>query len=1114
MPPLSKTPLVLFLALTAVVLPSLAVGESGAIRVLIVDGRNNHDWRSTTDSLRATLETTGRFSVRISSAPELPFPRVPRRAQRPEDEPALAEGRSHFDTQLKEAKDRLNTRWERWSPDFASSDVVVLNYNGDTWPKAVAEAFIEFVRSGGGAVLVHGANNAFRNWPEFNELIGLGWRPALIGKAIKVDPETGNTFVAPEAGLPNQGNSGHGSKHPFQVTVRAPDHPIMRGLPPVWMHASDELYHNMRGPAKNLTVLSSAWSDPAQRGSAFHEPLTWEVAYGQGRAIVTSMGHLWAGGMERGENVSLQCIGFQTVFARACEYAATGEVTLSVPDDFPGPDTASPVPPHRLAWSKTDVSKPDQARISMEGKKKANPYSRLTPAEEQATFELAPGYVAELFASEPQVQEPVLTVWDADGALYVAEMRSYMQDVEGTGTKKLRNGRVKRLVDNDGDGRADQVTVFVDNLNLPRAILPLGDWIAVRETDTMDVIAYRDIDGDGIADERKVLYERGPVGRNAPEKSVEHQDSGLVWNIDNHIYLSYNTERYRFTSGEWLVEKQPGHWTQWGLARDDVGDLYWITNSDPLTEAYIHPRYWEIPRLLAPGAVPRIPVALQAPHDAAFISAHSSCLLNDRGGSAPAIRGFTSACGQSVYRADKFPVDARGNYFFCDPTIHVVRRARISKPGEMVRLTKAEPEGEEFLRSSDINSRFVNTAEGPDGCLYVTDMYRGIIQDAPWLNPDSRRNIVANGLDDNIQHGRIWRIRHRDHQPRRPEEMPAMSGESTLALLRHLDSPSGWWRDTAQREILLREDRETVAPHLETLARFGENPLGRLHALWTLEGMERAGVELLAHVTRDKDARLRRAVIQIGEAHLGESPAFESIARVLADDPDASVTRQLILSLGLVNGHPDATEVIQQACRRHPDAAGVQLAGTLSLWGKEDLPLIREILAGTAFDPATNALWKNSIGNWKRGLKFPDDMPDAERRRITSGETQYFQHCVSCHGADGNGMTVPGTDMFLAPSLTDSARVEGDPDQLIPVFLHGLIGPIDGKSYQAGFMAPAKALGISREDRLAELITYLRFVHGEGASPVSKDDVARVRAAHGDRTAPWSDDELDGLGKR
>lgn len=1082
------------------------------IQALIIDGRNNHDWNSTTDHLRATLEATGRFEVKVSTAPQLRFPKIPRKAKRPEDEADLKAARLLFAEGLEAAKEELLPRFEAWRPDFASADVVVMNYNGDNWPATVREGFLDFVRKGGGVILIHGANNAFRNWEEFNELIGLGWRPNFIGKAIKIDGDTGKTFAAGNAKLPGKGNSGHGSKHPFQVRVRAPDHPVMRGLPKVWMHATDELYHNMRGPAKNLTVLSSAYSNPKQRGSGMHEPLTWEVAYGKGHVIVTSMGHLWPGGMERGEQDSVCCVGFQTIFARACEFLGSGKVTLPVPEGFPGADQTSVIDAYDLPWPMQEAPTLASNVVSMQRKKKADPYSMLTPEEELATFELAPGYVAELFASEPMVQEPVLTVWDRDGAMYVAEMRSYMQNVSGEGTKTMRNGRVKRLVDRDGDGRADEATVFVDNLNLPRMILPLSDgWIAIRETDTMDVMAYRDTDGDGAADEKKMLYKRGPYSRNNPEKSVEHQDSGLMWNLDNQIYLTYNMERYRFTDGKWKIEKQSSHWTQWGLAHDNVGDIYWSTNSDPLAEAYLHPRYREIPRSFASN-VPRIPIVMPKPYNPSFMVAHSSCLLNDRGGPATADRQFTSACGQSIYRADKFPADARGNYFICDPTIHVVRRARISKDGAMVRLEKVEPKGQEFLRSSDINSRFINTSEGPDGCLYVTDMYRGIIQDAPWLNPGSRKNIVANGLHDNNQHGRIWRIRHRDFQPRAKEAMPPMTQEPTLALLRHLESPSGWWRDAAQKEIILRKDRETAAPHLMAKVRFGENRLGRLHALWTLEGMDAVDLELLAHVVRDDDSRVRRAAIQIGESLLNEEEGFDQIARPLVDDDDPQVAKQLILSLGLFRQHPDAIKVIQEIARRHAKAPGVQLATTLSLWGLRDLPLAREVEAGTAFDFATNADWKNMFGNWNRGIVFPKEMPDAERRRITGGETIYFASCVVCHGADGRGMSVPGKDLLLAPSLVDSARVKGDPTQLLPILLHGLTGPIDGKTYQAGFMAPAAALGVTRDDRLSELITYLRFVHGDGASSVSQDEVKKAKSFHAKRSKPWTDEELDSLG--
>ena len=353
---------------------------------------------------------------------------------------------------------------------------MVLNYNGREWAQETKESAVEFVREGGGLVLVHAANNAFRNWDAYNEMIGLGWRPANFGDCIKWEVLKNKPYVACV-----DCSSGHGSRHPFQVNVRQLDHPIMKDIPTTWMHGKDELYHNMRGPAKNLTILSSAYSSKKQGGTGEHEPITYEVKYGKGRVIITTMGHFWNGQTDWD---GLHCVGFQTILARSVEYAATAQVTLPVPPEFPGLFEVSFRQPHAVTWNQKSSKAAEQS--TGHAKKERNPYAILTPEEELETFELAPGYVAELVAAEPLVQEPVLTVWDGNGAMYVAEMRSYMQDENGTGTKTLRNGRIKRLVDLDGDGRMDQATIFVDNLNLPRMILPLDDWIAVRETDTMD----------------------------------------------------------------------------------------------------------------------------------------------------------------------------------------------------------------------------------------------------------------------------------------------------------------------------------------------------------------------------------------------------------------------------------------------------------------------------------------------------------------------------------------------------------------------------------------------------------------------------------------------------
>ena len=1077
------------------------------IRVLLIDGRNNHNWETTTDALRANLESTGMFDVTVSTAPaskSSPGLRAPRTEDSPAKEKFSKAAKIHqlLNLPVKKAEGEA---WHNWLPDFKKYDCVVLNYNGNTWPEPMQKAFVQYIKEGGGALLIHGANNAFSGWQEYNDIIGMGWRKANYGIALKIDDATGKTYEDKDAT-----NSGHGSKHPFQVKVRAADHPIMRNIPAAWMHARDELYHNMRGPAKNMKILSSAYADPQQRGTGKHEPITWETTYGEGSAIVTSMGHFW-----RGDTLwdSLYCVGFQTIVARSCEYLATGSVSIPIPESFPGTDETSILPPHQVEWKTGTASSASSAAISAHKKKKENPYCKLTPEEQLTTFKLAPGYVAELVASEPMIQEPVLVEWDANGAMYVAEMRSYMQDENGTGTKELRNGRVKRLVDTNGDGVMDKATIFIDNLNLPRMILPLDDWIAVRESDTMDVIAYRDTDNDGVADEKKYLFKYGPRSRNSPGKSPEHQDSGLHWNLDNYIYITYNMERYRYTDGTWRPDDQPDHWTQWGLTHDDYGRLFWSHNSGPTAKIQIHPKYWFTVRRLAEKGIPGDPITLGDPYSPEFMKVKATCLLNDRGGmhSNP-VRAFTSTCGQSIFRGDKLPQEDRGRYFVVDPTIHVLRRANVTREHGKIMLEKAEPGDEEFLLSSDINCRFVNTATAPDGTLYVVDMYRGIIQDAPWMNPGARKFTKESGLSKNIQMGRIWRIRHLDHAP---GKSPKMLDDSIPTLVRHLENPNGWWRDMAQRQIILRKDKETAVPLLESTFRYTQNRFARLHALWTLEGLGAVTDEILNEAMElTREPILRTAAIQIAEAEVDKH--LPQLAK-LSKDRDPRVAEQLILTLGTTD-NPAAEAPIQIAARNHVADRGVMMATTISLWGKKDLPLPKAVHDNSAFTKVpqqdlsrVSSEWKAAFANWSRGLKFPKDMSRDLQKQISSGEIQYYKHCVTCHGADGQGIQAPGTDLALAPSLVTSKRVHGDPNQLIPVFTNGLLGPIDGKTYAAGYMAPAKALGITRDDRLSELISYIRYAWGKESGTVTKDDVKRIRQKYESRQTPWTDAELKGL---
>lgn len=275
--------------------------------VLIIDGQNNHQWAVTTPVMKAALEGSGHFTVTVSTSP----PEA--KKAKPEQVPTLPD------------------QWKAWRPDFSAYDVVISNYNGEMWPEEVRKAFENYVGNGGGFVCVHAADNAFTDWPEYNQMIGVGgWG----GRTEKHGPRL---YVVDGKLMrdtsPGRGGS-HGPQREFQVTITDGNHPITKGMPPVWMHAKDELYNSLRGPAENLKVLATAVSEQTNNA----EPMIMFIDYKKGRVVHTALGHA---------DYSMQCKGFQEVLERSAEWAATGkvEVTAALSADFPTADKASPAAP-------------------------------------------------------------------------------------------------------------------------------------------------------------------------------------------------------------------------------------------------------------------------------------------------------------------------------------------------------------------------------------------------------------------------------------------------------------------------------------------------------------------------------------------------------------------------------------------------------------------------------------------------------------------------------------------------------------------------------------------------------------------------------------------------
>jgi mono/diheme cytochrome c family protein len=687
------------------------------------------------------------------------------------------------------------------------------------------------------------------------------------------------------------------------------------------------------------------------------------------------------------------------------------------------------------------------------------PVTPLSPEESMKKIQLPPGFRVELVASEPMVQEPVALAWDGNGRMYVAEMNTYMKDAAATGEFEPAS-RIKLLEDTDGDGKMDKATVFIDSLLLPRVILPVGDALLVQLTNIQHIWSYRDTNGDGKADEKKIAFKNDV----ADVRNLEHQNGGLLWNLDNWIYPSRDNLRYKYKNGmlaaDTMVDNMIG---QWGLTTDNYGRLFYSEAGPGLPAVQIQqmPQY---------GAL-----NFDDQYSEEFTSLWPIIGTVDAQGGREALRKedntlhkFTSGCGQSIFRGDRLPADMQGDYFIPEPVGRVIKRGKVINDSGKIYIRDVYHQ-QDWLASADMNFRPVNTYTGPDGCFYIVDMYHGIIQESEWTTPDSYLGKVIAGkeLYKNKGMGRIYRIVHNDFK--RDTRRPNMLNESSSTLLHYLAHPNGWWRDNAQQLLIVRND-QTIIPELkkiasgETVLGSAPNPLARIHALWTLEGLDAMDKNTLFHALEDTSADVRKTAVWISELYLKKKDAevLQKLA-ALKTDPSADVRIQLMLSL------------------RNSSMKGAQAIASDLVAANHSNPLMQ--YSYTTFTQTRAALEAEKART--------QNLSAADRKLVTQGATIYKQLCATCHGPDGRGVTIGGKDM-PAPPLAGSPRVRGDKILNIQLLLYGLTGPVDGKTYPDRM----PAMGGNSDEWIASVLSYIRNSGdlGNKASVVTPEEVKEVRA--------------------
>ena len=680
------------------------------------------------------------------------------------------------------------------------------------------------------------------------------------------------------------------------------------------------------------------------------------------------------------------------------------------------------------------------------------PVQPLTIDEQLKKFLVPEGYKMQAVLTEPQIQQPAEIVFDGNGRMYVLELRSYMLDADSKNELEPTS-RISRWEDKNNDGIYETGTAFVDGLIFPRFVLPYGkNSVLTMESDQDNIYKYTDTNGDGKADKKEFFTNK--YGRSG---NVEHQQAFLFYGMDNWLYSTVNAFRIRETPNGIIREKTGANRAQWGITQDDDGKLYFQGGASGVPSHFQFPIQYgnfEVPNELAAGFV--------VPYGAAVKVSDMQGGMDEIRQPDGSLNRVTGSAGNDIFRGDRLPASVRGQLFYGEPVARIVRQINpIKKDGLTTLHNVFQDQKSEFIRSTDPLFRPIDMATAPDGTMYIVDMYHGIIQEGQWTPKGSylRTKIEQYKLDKVVGLGRIWRVSHEGFQ--RDTKQPRMYDDKSATLVTYLNHPNGWWQDMAQQVLVQRNDK-SVVPALTAMALKGTNVNGRIHAIWTLEGLGSLKVATVTKLMADVNPRIRIQALKASETlyKAGEKGLAELYKKAL-NDSDNEVVMQAIFTQKFLKV-PELESGIKATLASNK-SAGVKLIG-------------EQII--TPPKPRTNG---------------PFNAPELSKEQkgiLERGELVFAELCSQCHGNDGMGKPM-GNGKLLAPALAGSFRIQQHPEYSIRVILHGLEGAIDGKTYAGGLMQPMKE---QSDQWIADVVSYIRNGLSNDASFVTPQQVASIRA--------------------
>jgi putative membrane-bound dehydrogenase-like protein len=527
-----------------------------------------------------------------------------------------------------------------------------------------------------------------------------------------------------------------------------------------------------------------------------------------------------------------------------------------------------------------------------------------SPAAGLRSFVLKPGFRIELVASEPAIVDPVAIDWGTDGSLWVCEMHDYPSGLDGKGRP---GGRIKRLIDKDGDGFFETATTFLDGVPFPTGVMAWRKGVLVCAAP--EILYAEDRDGDGVADVKTTLYS------GFATENFQARVNGLSYHLDNWIHgangliggrikaVSRGSEvdiggrDIRIRPDEGLIEPLAGL-TQQGRVHDDWGEGFGGNNSIWI-QHYPFPDHYakRNPAVASPSP------AVFVPKDEDSARVFPASRLLERFNEPASANRVTSACSPMIYRDLLLGEEFAGNAFICEPVHNLVHRLVLAPDGITFGGRRARDEQtSEFLASTDNWCRPVQVRTGPDGAIYVVDMYRYVIEHPRWISPERLAHLDVRAGDDK---GRIYRI-YRENAP--PRKVPRIDGLNAAQLAELLESPSGTLRDQVQMRLAERKDA-TAVPILERLARTSHRPETRMQALCALEGMGALTASQVRDGLNDADPRVQRQAVRLSEPFLDRDSSVGTALLALVGIDDVRLRFQLALSLGSWND-PRAAEAL------------------------------------------------------------------------------------------------------------------------------------------------------------------------------------------------------------